>query len=824
MELVVWTYAYAAEEHPKESEALLGEVNPILQEIREHCRLFGRPTTRLSASDSVFVNRRFAVMDLDAAAARLEQVSLQGDPEFDLCYPLILRERAVLARWNERWSESAKWLDQSRQAQEHAEALAQDALTEATRLQFVRTRLDIASAALMLELERGTPERAAGALEEYDQTRRGTALGTAEQRARWACNGVFLRMRYLHAIGDQGGIQRAFLEAQDDPEVEPLRASTPVPPIWGKLKARAAMAGARLAESRGDAEQLVAALEALDDVVALVATGSGEWFWIQIRRAAVCNDLGRPAQALETLQQTATQLPRGQDFKELAQAIAAQRARALLQSPDSGPSAEDRACLEQLRAEWGILLEDWAAEDRLAEGAGVLWFQEQRDLVESLLRLWIRVDGPEQGARRALGELMRLHAQGSLARELHAPAVSVDEVQAELTVDGRGALLYFLGHEYLHVFTLDGVGPGYHPVQMREAQVRASLQALQSAVARVRRGANDERQLQEARAAVSELLLPADVQGQLASWSSVLVIGIEMLGYVPFEYLLDETGHALGARRPVSHAPSLAIALELHRRRPEPLHREALRVVGAVCPSPAQSQSSEIATALPSLPYGAAERDKLRRAVPQGAATWIEGPKVTVGALRSALTGPVHALQLLAHGGRAPGGGAGRAILLDQGDYLDRARIEALPLPPLVAFDVCGAGAGLLRPGDDGRGRLWGASLISGAVAVSLPVLDVDYGITLELRSLVHEGLMGRAVSLEEAWRDARRTLCEKLPPGVHEIEVFLHQVYGAGWTTLLVEPAPMPRAPAPWRIGALAGCALALGWAVRAGWRRRTR
>lgn len=826
-ELVVWAYAYAARNHPEATAERLGDLAPILLEIRKHCQVFGRPLTRLSATDGKYVNRCFAAMDLKGAARRLEDVCLRSDSANDLCYPLILRERAVLARLNERWSESAKWLDRSRLALSAArsaildsgEARAGD--SDDAELRLLRTELDIAAAALMLELERGTPERAAAALQEHDEVLRSSKLGTEYDRATWACNGALLRMRSLHAIGDQQGIIEVFAQTQSDAAFEPIRTSSTPPAIWGKLAVRAALARARLAEQSGEREGLVDALESIDRVEPLVAAGSGEWAWVQIRRAAVSIDLGRPDQALQLLDETEGALSSGQGLKELAQALAAQRARAVLQS--GVPVEVQRASLNQLRAEWETLLVDWAAEDRMAEGAGVLWFQEQRDLVESLLLMWVALEGRDLGARQALGEMMRLQEHGSLARELAAPAVSIREVQDQLLGQGRGALLYFLGHEYLHVFVIERELLQHHAIPMREEQVRNRIQDLQAAIARVRRKGGQARdsRLQAARKAVSKLMLPPALDPVLERCEHLLVIGVETLGYVPFEYLLDGAGEAVGATRSVSHAPSLAIALALDRRIPMPADVDDLRIVGVACPAPVRGAASDDSRALPSLPFGPQERTLLRRGLPARGTTWVEGPEVTVDAIRGALVPQANALQVLAHGCQAPGAGTGRAVQLDQGEFLDRVAIESMGLPAFVSLDVCGAGAGLLRPGDDGRGRLWGAALISGAVAVSLPVLDVDYGVTLELRGLVREAQLQRGLSLEDAWRDARQRLAADPPAGMHEVEGYLHHVYGAGWATL-ARGQGTEGAPTPWRIGALIGIALLAAISVGVARRRR--
>src|SRR5262249_53621798 len=84
----------------------------------------------------------------------------------------------------------------------------------------------------------------------------------------------------------------------------------------------------------------------------------------------------------------------------------------------------------------------------------------------------------------------------------------------------------------------------------------------------------------------ADVLLPPLLRRSLAGWSSVAIVGLESLGYLPFELLPGPDGRRLGTTHAVTYLPSLPVGVWLaeHRRAAATPRPGAARVRIIACP------------------------------------------------------------------------------------------------------------------------------------------------------------------------------------------------------------------------------------------------
>lgn len=460
-----------------------------------------------------------------------------------------------------------------------------------------------------------------------------------------------------------------------------------------------------------------------------------------------------------------------------------------------GTGAELEAALAAARGAFESLLDRWSAIPERDAGIGLIHSRDLLSVTEAVVSLTLAVEGPEAGPRSALEEVARAQAAGSLARALGVSAPSVEEVLASGLVPETGGLLVYLpGAGHSHAFCVDAQGISAYPVAPTY-RLDPARRDLERELGRALRAGQWPATLDDARRVLSELLLPDEVGARIAGWDSLVVVGTDGLGYVPFELLIGPDGEALGDRRAVSYLPSLAVGVELARRASrQPAPVAGLMVVAAP-DAPAGYEDSH--PQLTPLPFGQPEEELLLGACAIDRRAVLRGGEASLEALLGAdLRGDL-ALHLVAHGVRTERIERPQGLLLAGAggppQVLSPSLAESLKAPPMVVVTACSAWRGPLRRGDDGRHHLAGALFLAGARSVLISGLETDYQSTLALMGAFYEGLSHRGLSPAAALRFARSERSSELGPG-------RYLVHATGLATApLLQAVREPRRVWPW-------------------------
>jgi tetratricopeptide (TPR) repeat protein len=426
---------------------------------------------------------------------------------------------------------------------------------------------------------------------------------------------------------------------------------------------------------------------------------------------------------------------------ELFALAAAVRADLALRRGDPRETLEEiLGVLERSLEAW---IEAWGRVPRSRGGSAFLHTMQRRRVLSSVITLSVALtavgsdDERERGVLRALGWLLRFQELGSLARELGYRSRSLDEVRRELVAPGEGFLAYVPASERSHVFALeDG--------RVRHAELASEFE-LRPARERGAEGANTD--------VLRAMLLPAPIAELVDGWRTLTVVGIDLLGYVPFERLVR-------SELSVRYLPSFPVGCLLAARAPATLD-SGVRLVGAPELAP------ELAARWPELetiPLDEARALEALDAYDREQVSLRLGRAATRDAL--AATPGIGVLEVIAHGVHDPARARPAALVLapssdgdEQHGIVSCDDVETLRAPSLVLLAVCGAGRGPLRRGEDGIATLGGAFLRAGARTVVLPAGPVEYEASVELLRRFHRH---RARGLEPA--EALRRATGELP------------------------------------------------------------
>jgi CHAT domain-containing protein len=233
--------------------------------------------------------------------------------------------------------------------------------------------------------------------------------------------------------------------------------------------------------------------------------------------------------------------------------------------------------------------------------------------------------------------------------------------------------------------------------------------------------------------------LPEPILPALLKWSSVTVVGSELLGPVPLE-LLPFAGGRLEQRVAVSYLPSLPVGELLHRRaerRERGPGRDLVLIAAPALPPGAGPKRAP-------LPFDDGHLERLLRDLEPERARVFARHGATAAALSSGEVRAARSLAVIAHGERDDARERPTVFQLasDSGvASIGCNEVEELLVPPVVVLCVCHAARGPVRAGDGGAGDLGGAFLRAGAQAVLLAPWSIDYEDACELAGLVLEHL-----------------------------------------------------------------------------------
>ncbi len=678
-------------------------------------------------------------------------------------------------------------------ALENAEAEL-DVLRATTTDEFLSAvhEFDLQSARMAIELQLGRPDRAARSLARIREL---APLVTDEQSAE----------QWLRDECD-------FALASDDLErliqrLESLRASEGLAPQVADSLGRA-----YLLTRKGAPDRLERASELFEEVLAHPGSSRIVSAHARIGLAMARREQGRFDSAAELLDQA-----RSGANSVLELEIVTERAALAMERGEPHESLAE-VHRELLRG-FERILRHWDSIPAQPDGAGFTNYVERRAPIIELLHLEVALDR-DNGAQRALQRWLSAEARGSLAREFRAQLPDESELRQRLFGAGSGALIFIPGPRRSALFALDSGRVELFNLPASDTWNEAQRELGRLLATPPHSERDLERRRRDYRALADELaqfLLPPRARERLASWEELTIVGLDMLGYLPFECLALD-GEELGLSKAISYAPSLLLQGELDQR---------WRASGA---TPRQGMRW---LAAPSDPTDAAERfgweaiDWDGRRAERLRELWGDrvrvdhGPQANWAALQADSGADLAVLEILAHGyydaTQSPPAGVALAPTREHAGYIASAQIAGLSAPPIVAFAVCGAARGPLRSGDEATGHLGGAALRAGASVVLLATLDIEQAASEALLDTAYRAMVRDGATPAQALRVARRSLSEDEETSDPHYRNVLHCV-GLGHAALVQQSRP---SGAKWLGPTVALIAIAA--ALFALWRRRS-
>jgi hypothetical protein len=596
----------------------------------------------------------------------------------------------------------------------------------------------------------------------------------------------------------------------------------PLPAAGAALLVRLGTARADLALH--EPAEAAPASEALRTALALKGASSQDKLSAEGRLAQLALEHGDTASARRWLDAARTRLGSPGRFPTIERAfVLALEAR---WTRIAGSTAAREAAAALLASALDTLFAEWRGAEPSPGGVGHLHFLRASFVVAEGIALALARDPGEAGATAALELVMRAQEASSLFRALVAPGSAhptFAEARAALVPPGGGLLVYFPSQLEGFVFA---VGPRriVHAPLPDKRLLRADVEALQRAVYRppsiLDEAEREERAAVIARtsARLAPALFPGQIQDELADWSAVTVVGVELLQDVPLETLPLSSGEPFGRAKAVSHLPSLPLGVALGERAARRAARPELDLgfVTGVRPS-------EIAVArfpeLGAVELGEAALAGLVGPFADDRTARLSGADATRGAL-AALSPRVVLLHVFTHGvwdaeRDRPAGLVLAAEAREDSGLLFSEDVEDFLAPPLVVLTACGGAAEPRRRGDAAAAGLTGAFLSAGSNAVVAAVSDVTRDASAALGAALHHELCaGRSPA--EALRRARAVVAAE---GFDDpAYTDLMRVVGLGHAPVFAAPL---KAPAwIWVLGSI--CAVLLLAALGAARRRR--
>jgi hypothetical protein len=423
------------------------------------------------------------------------------------------------------------------------------------------------------------------------------------------------------------------------------------------------------------------------------------------------------------------------------------------------PEPARRSALAALAAQLEREHRSWAEEVRAAPlhpgGSGTLQFGERRGLASEWVQVLLELEGPERGAQLALGVAAQLQALGSRHRQRPWPALDgLDATRLRLQ-PGEGLLCYLPAIYGSHLILLDGDGARHFDLpavgELNRRRVAfdavfdpaAAAQVWTSAAAELRQG-----------------LLPEAALEHVLRWRAVSIVGLDLLRYVPFEWLPLPDGRRLGAALAVGYWPDLPTALRLAEHPPPARATAPLDLAWVAAPALEWPE-------LDPWPARAADPQVLGRGCAPDRLRGVSGARADLAAVEAAAHSGARILHLLTHGVAADDGSGTTGLALAGGP---QARLCArdverwTAVPPLVVLSACRAARGPGRLGEGGLEGLVGALLEAGARCVLVAYVDVELEALLTLLDTLQPRLLEGGESPAAALAAAQAAVAERWP------------------------------------------------------------
>lgn len=658
-------------------------------------------------------------------------------------------------------------------------------------------RIQLAVQRVLLDLERGLPDLASGHVAAARAAAR--ELPEGPDASRWQGLIRFTELRLHQALARSGHALQVWRELHDSGEAGRLRASEAGARVLSQLGVRVGMTV--LDDPEVQEGQRAMARTLLHEALTAGTLSADERIQARMALAAHALESGALARAEALLTAIGEQLDADSGGQHRLNLAGLELRAARLAGATDDLLAQRRTAAA---AAYDDLLATWDRQPDAQHGVGPLFLLRWRRLLVELLHDQIaRMPAGAAGAA-ALELVARTQALGSLAGALGATAPTTAEVQAALCRAGQGLLLYVPGDVESVVLAVDGSRVRLASLPVGTIALDRRRAALQQAIRELRLDPTSGRAALERQSRdLAALLLPPGIRTAVAGWHAVAVVGIETLGYLPFE-LLPWEGRRLGDAKAVSYLPSLPVGVWLARNRAAPdssTQGSAWLGIATEAPCAAGGQVT-------SLPFTAAERRVLAEGLAGSRHELVAG--VTSDAFRAAAA-QHDVVQLLVHGIRDEARIDPQGLLLADGGVLWSCDLEQA-MPSCIVLTACRAGSGRLRRGDDGRHVLAGAALLGGARAVLVPWLDLEFQATVDMTAALHRGLWREGLPLAEALRRARIAAAAAHPEAV---DPYLLHLVGLGNAPFA--PARRPSAAWPWATcGALLLAGVWTTWCMR--------
>jgi len=411
-----------------------------------------------------------------------------------------------------------------------------------------------------------------------------------------------------------------------------------------------------------------------------------------------------------------------------------------------------RGALEQLERSTRQFLEYSESIARLSSGVATLHFASRERVLSELIHGCLAVDGPRDGAARALRWVYESQRIGGLAREL---GVSASDDGGRADIDAlvgpeRGLCVFQSGRVESFLFLVDASGvealtvaPGW--TLRRDASDIANVvtQAVQSGA-----GAHDAR-VRDVMSRLAPDVGAAALLERFARWKGATLVGDDSVGHLPVALLETADGRRVGDHLALGYAPSIPVGAALTRRARSrgvvSADRFRMRIVG-VPPPP-----SEIDVPAARLE---AWRDRL-----DGRALLAVGADATPAALEAA---DCSALQVLAHGkfdaSRECRAGFALAGETPQSAVVWSDEVERRAAARLTLLGVCRASQRPVLRGDDGRNGLAASFLVAGSDCVVQTPIDLEVDDAVEFFESVSAFVAAGRSPADAVW-EARRAI-----------------------------------------------------------------
>ncbi|MFH1998631.1 MAG: CHAT domain-containing protein [Planctomycetota bacterium] len=465
----------------------------------------------------------------------------------------------------------------------------------------------------------------------------------------------------------------------------------------------------------------------------------------------------------------------------------------LLLDTDAAPSLL-REKLIDFRREYLALIDQLSSMPVRKGGVGFLYYDDRRRVVAELIRLHLEVAGRQAGAAPALEDLLPAQNLGSLAKAMGAKPVGLQEIQDRLLEPDRGILSYLPAPDRSYLFLIEK-----NKVSVEELASEFDLDRARSRFIQLLmdpKGDQDHLdRLNEAGTELAELLLPLTIRKPLASWKGITLVGLDLLGWIPFECLPLTPGTTIGQEKAISWLPSLGVGVQLMKGVAEPAAAGSsmgAEVLMLVAPENDGSQD-QLDRLLTPILLSPDRMEALQTSVGPRKLEFLARKQATEERIMARSMEGIQVLCLYAHGAlRKPEAqGQGQEILerpatlvLSPSEGFDglvgSEEVEGIHSPPVVVLAACGAAAGMRRFGDDGINHLGGAFFLAGAHTVLLTRAKLDVDSTAALTARFMENLVQYGLAPDEALQEARSKVAASLEwrhPYFHS----LLQVHGIG-------------------------------------------